>query len=627
MFTTDSDTSPCTEHVNVLHAPLIRFAHRPRFSLALIWVIALGIYLVGAVRQSSHLNLSATAGGQYPYLLYAKGMGEQGVFTYVGDRNRMPLYPAMLSLVYDKDWSTFVARSKWFAIGTSLLFLLIVVAVLYYTLPTWPVTAIGLMAAFLVYLPKSSFVQAELAYYALLLCTCVAFCALLPKPTWRRSVLAGTLAGATFLTKGSGLAIVFAFTATVIVASGPALARAIVHARRNRNVAFRSDGYGKCLGCAALSVGVFLAVIYPYLATNKERYGHWFYNVNSTFFMWCDNWPQATAFAAEYDIAHQYPHARAASIPGPVNYWRTHTLGQIARRFTYGLSTLARLAWHGAYLKYLIASALVCICVLIRRVRNGEGLDKDERITGLLVLIAGMGYLIGYSWYVPIGYGARFILSLVIPLTLWMWWLSSNRKTCTSQGMKSKSGLRRIWAGAALDKKVAICLIPLLLAEGVYASLVRVTRPPPQFVRFYYNESVERLRAGDAEEAEHGFRGVARLDPNAGAPRRDLGMIALSGGRIDEAVAWLEQATQVEPDNADGWNSLGGAYLAAKRAHAAIAAFERATSLDPHNAIAWFNLGGAYARIGARHKARAALDRLRKLNDSLATRLEKLLEE
>ena len=39
-----------------------------------------------------------------------------------------------------------------------------------------------------------------------------------------------------------------------------------------------------------LIVFTFLAVEYPHISNSKRIYGHYFYNVNSTFYIWYDSW-------------------------------------------------------------------------------------------------------------------------------------------------------------------------------------------------------------------------------------------------------------------------------------------------------------------------------------------------
>ena len=46
-------------------------------------------------------------------------------------------------------------------------------------------------------------------------------------------------------------------------------------------------------GMLLLVVATFLAVVFPYIQTSKRIYGQYFYNMNSTFVMWCDSRPEA----------------------------------------------------------------------------------------------------------------------------------------------------------------------------------------------------------------------------------------------------------------------------------------------------------------------------------------------
>lgn len=587
---------------------------RPYRIIAAIWLLAMVVYLFGAVRQSSHLNLSATAGGQYPYLVYAQGMAEQGWFSYVGDRNRMPLYPAMLSLMHDPDWSTFVFRAQAFAIVNSIFFLAITATILYRLLPPWPATAVGLIAAFVVYLPKASFVQAELAYYSLFLMSCTLIAYLLVRPNWAVALLAGAVIGVAYSTKASALVLMG-------VTIGCLLMRPLIRVPRMPPETFAAndslDGTRRFAGSLfsiLLFICGFLMVASPLIYTNITRYGRPLYNVNSTYFMWCDSWEQARQFETRFDLVGSGVDARSDVVPGPVNYWRTHALSDIARRFTYGLGTLAILVWKGAYFKYLaIAAALWMLC----SIRNSRIRSRVYERVAILSLFAGLSvaaYLLVYAWYTPVAYGDRFLLSLLIPVMVYLWWRAVR---CAPSRDDQKS-----WVNV-----VAMLIIPLLFIEGVYAATVRCVRPTPEFVTFYYNETVERLREGNLNEAARGFRGVVRLDPARPAPHKHLGMIALAQGNPAEAIGRLKESVRLDAQDADAWNSLGGAYMATDRAAEAIDAFEHATRINPTLPIAWYNLGGARAQIGDVAGARRARDRLHELDAGLARQLEQLIEE
>ncbi len=61
--------------------------------------IAIILYIWGALRQGFLVNTDMGRTDQGAYLDYAKKMAETQ-FQFVGDRNRMPLYPSLMALFY-----------------------------------------------------------------------------------------------------------------------------------------------------------------------------------------------------------------------------------------------------------------------------------------------------------------------------------------------------------------------------------------------------------------------------------------------------------------------------------------------------------------------------------------------
>ncbi len=576
------------------------------------------LYVCAAVHQKNHLNLSAAAGGQYPYLVCAKRMAEEGITNYLGDRNRMPLYPALLSVVYHENWDTFVERSAWFAIVFSVVILAGIACVAYRFLAVWSATALTLLALLFIFIPKSSFVQAELLYYGLLLVLWLLCCRLLVKPSAGWAILAGVLFGLTYLTKASALPAlaVFAFVA---------VAFAIVSGMRQRQGEPGNTGGGEVfqpgrwLRTAVLAVVGFAVVTYPYLSDNRARFGRYFYNVNATFFMWCDSWGEAKTFSDAFQIEEQYPSAAADQVPGPLNYWRTHTVGQMLRRLGYGFTILASLAWRGGALKYLVLAGLVCAVFGWRRFRRVRDLWSEYRAAVVFsVLLLGV-YVLVYAWYAQVAYGARFVLSLVLPSLFAMLWLTDR--------LADAGGLRIRGIALRWRDLVGLILGLILVGEG---SVLAITWPPErteEFVLFYFNESHELHRAGHLGEAAKGFRGVVRLDPGFVPAHHGLGMIALSEGRFADAVVSLSEAVRLEPGVPDAHNSLGSALLQAGRTEEATRAYREAVRLDPGFATAWYNLGGAYCLAGRKEEARVVRERLAQLDAALARELDRLLSD
>lgn len=589
---------------------------------ALVAVLVGGLFVVHAWRQVKHLNLSATAGGQYPYLVYAKGIAEAGPFGHLGDRNRMPLVPAVTAFVYTADWDRFVARAARLAVFISLAALGIIGAMAWHTLPGWSAAALVVFSACCVFADQAAFVQAELLFYALFFAGWLLVCRLLrrPHPGWAAAT--GAVLALAYLTKASALLLAGLAVAALLIRAAVRMVRGPAAAAARSDAApapakSAADSPGRFALAALLLGAVFLAIVFPYVQTNRARFGRYFYNVNSTFFMWCDSWEQASDFAERYAIDRGYPNAPAEEIPSLSNYLRTHDGQQVLGRLRYGFRALGQLAWEGTGLKYLLLLAGGCVLLGCRR-EAWRGLSPaDGWAAGFTVLLLA-AYTIVYAWYVPIGFGDRFLLSLYVPLGYAL------LRGCHALAR----GARRLLVqgpGSDPAQALAAVLVVLIAGEFVFASVSAVPAARPAFVRFYYNESLERLRAGDLVEAEKGFRGVARLDPSFAAAHRELGMIALHGGRMDDAVLSLTRAVELRPTDADLRNSLGSALVQAGRMDEARVAFRRAVAIAPGFATAWFNLGGTCAALNLKDEAREAIRRLESLDPSLAGRLVSLI--
>src|SRR5204862_4619745 len=90
------------------------------------------------------------------------------------------------------------------------------------------------------------------------------------------------------------------------------------------------------LGQLVLVLGAFGLIVFPYERTSKRLYGHYFFNVNSAYYMWCDSWPEALAFTEAWRAGKVAPD----QAPSPSKYWREHSLAQIIERLARGVKTL-----------------------------------------------------------------------------------------------------------------------------------------------------------------------------------------------------------------------------------------------------------------------------------------------
>ncbi|MHC5109328.1 MAG: tetratricopeptide repeat protein [Planctomycetota bacterium] len=582
-------------------------------TLVVLVGLAAVIYGMAAVKQKDQLNLSATAGGQYPYLAEARRMADEGCLAYMGDRNRMPLYPAALSLVAHPDWPTFVDRASWFAIITSGLMLVVIFGACMRFLDFGSAALVTVSCALLVFLTRVSFVQAELLYYTLLACIWLLGGRLLTGPSWKLGAACGCLLGLAYLVKASALPMVLCLAA--LLAAGGALGRVLKIGRSVQPAGVRR----KWPAIAMLFVG-FLVVTAPYLTDNIRRYGVPFYNVNSRFFMWCDSWREAKTFADRYDVSNAFPDAPPDTIPGPGRYWRSHSLAQIGERWSYGFTTLARLASHHPLTKYMIALLLAACCL-------GMGGAKSLRLFWRdygwwAILMAGMLliYLPAYAWYATIAYGDRFVLSLFLPALLLL-------TVCCVQivrrfpGRKNRVVRSRIWTG------ITCLLVVVIIAETVAVRAPAAVSPTVEFVQFCFSESRERERAGDTGVARNGYEGVLQLDPTYFPAWMALGMLDLAQGKVEDAHMRLSRATAMNVFNPEAWNGLGSVCLQQQRVEESIRHFQRAISLDDSFAPAWFNMAVGFEQLGMAEELRAARDRIRELDPRLAEHLDKLLSD
>jgi len=106
-----------------------------------------------------------------------------------------------------------------------------------------------------------------------------------------------------------------------------------------------------------------------------------------------------------------------------------------------------------------------------------------------------------------------------------------------------------------------------------------------------FENAVDALNAGHADEAARSFLELTRAQPELGGPHANLGIIYRQTGKQAEAVAELEQAVQLNPQQPVFLNQLGIAYRQQGQFGKARAAYEKAIALDPGYAAPYLNLG------------------------------------
>jgi len=129
-------------------------------------------------------------------------------------------------------------------------------------------------------------------------------------------------------------------------------------------------------------------------------------------------------------------------------------------------------------------------------------------------------------------------------------------------------------------------------ASAPVAEPARVELPPVNAtVQRAFDEARRSLRAGRTEQAERGFRALAKSNPELGGPHANLGLIRGQAGQWKEAVAELEEATRVSPQQPLYFNELGIAYRQQGQFAKAREAYEKAIALAPEYPAPLLNLG------------------------------------
>jgi hypothetical protein len=389
-------------------------------ALAVLLVLAAGLFVERAAVNGRLVNTNINRTDQGAYIKQAIDM-RMTDYAVVSPRNRMPAYPWILSLFLDKEEITaagighppreaknqaaaeFFPTGKAINIALALATAVVFGGVAFVAFPRHHAANLTVFAAFTVLIFKAPYVQAEILYYLLTFLVFVLCWRLFGRPRWWLAVLAGAVLGLAHLTKASVL------PGLLVVAVFLPLDAFWLRWRSGR------PALGKILA-TALVVGAFLATVYPYIAKSKELFGRYFYNVNSTFYIWTDSWEEAKARTRAAGDRRGWPDLPPEELPSLQNYLRTHSPGQIVWRVVKGVSVVVNemagsYGYFGPGLAYLLAAVGVVGC----KRRLAWRMVRARPFPPLALAAYFVGYFLLVAWYSPIIDGNRFILGLFLP--------------------------------------------------------------------------------------------------------------------------------------------------------------------------------------------------------------------
>jgi hypothetical protein len=278
------------------------------------------------------------------------------------------------------------------------------------------------VTAFGLYVYKSAYAQAEILFYTLSFFAFLSALHFLRRPSWLMALLAGALVGVAHLTKASMLPFLVLLLAWSLVGFVVEFVR---RQPSDRSIAMRC----KRPIATLLLVVSFLVVVFPYIQTSHERFGQWFYNVNSTFYVWCDSKGEANAKTKRAGDTLHWPNMPPEKIPSFQKYLREHTPGQILDRISRGhvVITRALRTQQPAATCFLVLYACLMLAIGYRaRSKLWRALLDDGRwiVSGFVVSFLAVYWNL-YAFYFPIARGPRLILTLFLPAIFCMLHLSS----------------------------------------------------------------------------------------------------------------------------------------------------------------------------------------------------------
>jgi 4-amino-4-deoxy-L-arabinose transferase-like glycosyltransferase len=387
--------------------------------VAAVIVALVYLYWFGAVEHLEKRNTDMGATDQRGYLKYAKNVYElihEGEYFY-GNRNRMPFYPFLQSFVYQPGLTDeeYFVRGKYFNIALSLLLLAGIFFIFRKYFP-WPYTAnLMLITAFTVFIFKAAYFHDSLTFFFLNFCMFLLMCKMLDNPSWKLGILTGVVLGVAHLTKASvslGLGLFLLFSLAKVVR--------MLYVRLAGKVSTALECGNRAIIHRVLSVAlvvvVFLVAVYPYIRTSKKYFGRYFYNVNTTFYMWYDSWDEVEDGTKAHGDRKGWPDMPPEEIPSAGKYLREHTARQIMDRIVNGLKQLnAQCRDSYGYYKYVLIYFAYFLVVVILNFRHNLKLAAGYPFILFFCLAYFVAYLLAYAWYTPIATGNRFILALFLP--------------------------------------------------------------------------------------------------------------------------------------------------------------------------------------------------------------------
>ncbi len=384
-------------------------------------------------------------------------------FERITDGNRMPLYPFILSFLYHPDisYGEFFQRGKILSIILSVTLLIALFIIFRIYLNVLESQVLILITAFTLFMPRAGYIQSELLFYFLNFCAFLLFWGCLKTPRLWIAAAAGMLAGLAYLTKSSVLpAVVWFIFFYLIIHIAVPIIKKIVH-KINAKISLPQCYILKNIVVLLIFIVIFLLTVYPYISVNKQVFGRYFYNVNSTFYIWCDSWEQAKV-GRDHGDRVGWPKMPLEELPSCGKYLHEHSLSQILGRLASGFVIVVGNAIGGfGYAQYLCIYLLICILAITKQ--YGAFVEYLRQGNNYLIVISlilyFLLYFLLYTFGATIFKGPRHPLAQYLPaMFLMSYFLFKLEFKYYSQAMSCQFDMR----------KINIIIISLLVLDLIF---------------------------------------------------------------------------------------------------------------------------------------------------------------
>ncbi len=418
-------------------------------------ILLVGLYLTAAFHYSG-VNREYWLSDQEAYLEFARAVEAKG-FRYSGDRAFMPLYPYLQAAFIDFSQEQHIlydqAKSVNIWLSLCLLTMMFLVARKYFNI--YLAAFFTVILAFTLYLYKAAYVQPELLYYNLFFVSLLLLARLLWRPDWLIACIAGVLLAVAHLTKASVLPLVGLFTIFSLAKLGCERFQSKTGVKSTLRLA----------GIYSLVIVLFLGVLSPYLLESKHRFGQYFFNVNSTLYIWYDSWSEVLEGTRAHGDSVSKLDLRPDQIPSLQNYLATHTVADIFERFRVGLVQQAHnISNTYAALSFPLLAIAAAGAQAYRNPRSAKALLHKYWLPAAFTLCTFAAYILLFSWYSPIANYSdrRFLYGLYAPILFTCFWVIQALERNRSSG--SANWTIRIYVLMAIILAADIVLrVPLQL--------------------------------------------------------------------------------------------------------------------------------------------------------------------